>query len=59
MNLGADTDLYGRFVAREITGDFDVNVTFRQPVPEPTSALLFGAGLSLILLTCRRSARAS
>lgn len=44
LNLGNNTDLFGRFIANKIGSDFNVNVTFVS-VPEPAAAMLLVAGL--------------
>jgi hypothetical protein len=56
LNLGNNTNLYGRFIAKNIGSDFNVNVTYvpEVGVPEPATLLLAIGGLSGLLVLARQ-----
>jgi hypothetical protein len=61
LDLGNGSDLYGRFWARLIDSDFNVNITLLEPpeggplVPEPRAALLVVLGAAMMIYRPRRA----
>ena len=54
IDLGNHTDLYGRFVAKQIDSDFNVNVTIVH-VPEPTAVWIVASAMAGLHLARRRA----
>lgn len=61
LDLGGENELYGRYWAQIISGDPNNNVYFETPppgaVPEPSSVMLLGAGLTGLAEWRRRSTK--